>query len=72
MYKPPMDEELKKRLIALEQKIDATYVSAEKTRKYFLWTMIGSIALFLLPLFGVLFAIPYLLDTIMGQYQSLM
>ena len=67
-----MDEELKKRLIALEQKIDAVYVSAEKTRKYFLWTMIGSIALFLLPLFGVLFAIPYLLDTIMGQYQSLM
>ena len=44
--------------ITLEQKIDQIYVSVEKTRKYFLWTMIITIVLFVLPLIGLLFVIP--------------
>lgn len=67
-----MDEELKKRLTLLEQKIDATYASAEKTRKYFLWTLIASVVAFVLPLIGVLLAIPFLLSTISSQYQGLL
>ena len=45
-------------LQALEAKIDALYVSVETLRKYFLWTGIISVALIVLPLIGLLFAIP--------------
>ncbi|MES3005532.1 MAG: hypothetical protein V4664_01145 [Patescibacteria group bacterium] len=51
------------RIEALEGKIDAIYVSVEKTRKYFLWTMIGTIVIFVLPIIGLLFAIPSFLST---------
>lgn len=58
-----MDQELKNRLDALEKKIDAVYVSTEKTRKYFLATLIVSAIAFLLPLIGLVFAIPSFLAT---------
>jgi len=57
-----MDAELKQRLDALEKKIDATFVSAEKTRKYFLWTVIATLVAFVLPLIGLVFAIPQFLS----------
>lgn len=53
-----MDQELKNRLDAVERKIDAVYVSAEKTRKYFLAVLIVSAIAFILPLVGLVFAIP--------------
>jgi len=58
-----MDEELQRRLGALEKKIDDVYASAEKTRKYFLAVIIVSVVAFVLPLLGLLFAIPSLLST---------
>lgn len=58
-----MDSEMKERLDALEKKIDAIYSSAEKTRKYFLTVLIGSAVALVLPLIGLLFAIPTLLST---------
>jgi hypothetical protein len=58
-----MDQELKNRLDALQAKIDATYTSAEKTRKYFLIAMIVSLAAVLLPIIGLFFAIPSFLTT---------
>lgn len=58
-----MEPELSQRLIALEQKIDAMYLSVEKLRNYFLWTGIVTVALFVLPLIGLLFAIPSFLHT---------
>lgn len=67
-----MDQELQQRLETLEQKIDATYVSAEKTRKYFLWTLIASLVTFVLPLIAMMFAIPWMLNSVMGQYQGLL
>ncbi len=57
------EQELAQKLTVLEQKIDAVYVSAEKTRKYFMWTLIASFVLFILPLVGLLFAIPSFLST---------
>ena len=65
-----MDEVLKK-LAELEQKIDAVYKSAEKTRKYFLWTIIGSVVLFVLPLIGLIFVIPQFLNAIGGNVDLL-
>lgn len=57
-----MDPTLESRLAELEAKIDAVYISAEKTRKYIMWTGIVSAALFILPLIGLLFAIPSFLS----------
>lgn len=67
-----MDPELLARLDAQDKRLDAIYVSVEKTRKYFLWTMIGSIVMFVLPLLGIMIAIPWLLSTISGAYSGLL
>ena len=66
-----MDEVLKK-LAELEQKVDAVYKSAEKTRKYFMWTLILSVVLFVLPLIGLLFVIPQFINSVGGQYMDLL
>lgn len=55
------DAELRQKLDALEKKLDATYASAEKTRKYFLAVIVVSVVAFVLPLLGLVFAIPALL-----------
>jgi type IV secretory pathway component VirB8 len=58
-----MEPQLEQRLKDLEEKIDATYRSAEKTRKY-IWTFVTiSVIALVLPLIGLVFAIPNLLDT---------
>ena len=59
-----MDEELLKRFEGQEKKIDAIYKSVEKTRRYFLWTLIISVAVIILPLIGLVFLIPFYLKTI--------
>lgn len=58
-----MDQELDVRLKALEEKIDKTYVSAEKTRKYFLAVLIVTAVAFVLPLVGLVFAVPSMLSS---------
>ncbi len=62
-----MDEEFKTRIDALEQKIDATFRSAEKTRKYFLAVIVISAIAFVLPLLGIIFVMP----SFMGTYTQL-
>lgn len=57
-----MEPELTQHIVALEQKIDAMYKSVESLRKYFLWTGIITVALFVLPLIGLVFAIPQFLN----------
>lgn len=59
------------RLDALEKKIDAIYVSTERTRKYFLGTLIASVIFFVLPFIGLLFAIPAFLNSFEGQLDAL-
>lgn len=63
-----MDPELKNRLDAIEQKLEATYISAEKTRKYFLVAAIISVAAIVLPLVGLVFAIP----SFLADYSTMM
>ncbi len=52
------------RLERTEAKIDAIYKSAEKTRKYFLTTMIITIVTLVLPLLGMVVLIPYYMSTV--------
>jgi type IV secretory pathway component VirB8 len=57
-----MEEELQEKLKAQDKKLEDIYRSVEKTRKYFLWTAIATVACFVLPLIGLMFAIPNMLD----------
>lgn len=56
-----MEQDLDARLAALEAKIDKTFTSAEKTRRYFLFVLIVTLIAFVLPLIGLFFAIPSML-----------
>ena len=57
------DVELRAEIAAINAKLDKIYVSTEKTRKYFLWTLIGTLVAFVLPLIGLMFAIPSFIST---------
>ncbi|MBI4068219.1 hypothetical protein HY413_02325 [Candidatus Kaiserbacteria bacterium] len=61
------NENLDARADQLEKKIDAIYVSVEKTRKYILTTIIVTILVVVLPVIGLFFAIP----SFMGTYSQL-
>jgi len=67
-----MDTELKTRLDELEKKIDAVYVSAEKTRKYFQWTMIITIVMFVLPVIGLIVVIPMFISNYTSTFEGLL
>lgn len=60
-YTGDMDGQLDRiegKLAELEGKLDATYQSAEKMRKYFLWTLVVTVVIILVPLFILPLFIP--------------
>ena len=59
-----MEQDILKKLEAQEQKIDAIFKSVERTRKYFLWTLVISIVVIVVPLIGIVFLLPTLLNSI--------
>ncbi len=67
-YTKAMDIELLQKLQAQDEKLEQIYRSVEKTRQYFLWTLIGSVAMFVLPLIGLIFAVPFFLSTLSTAY----
>ncbi len=66
-----MEQETIKKLAELEEKINNVYVSVEKTRKYFFWTMIITIAVVVLPVIGLMFALPSFMTNYVGSLQGL-
>lgn len=64
-----MDTDTK--LAELSQKLDAVYASVEKTRKYLLWTLIGTIGAFVLPLLVALLFVPSFLSQYSATLNSL-
>jgi hypothetical protein len=64
-----MTDELSQKIDAQEKKLDAIYASVEKTRKYILWTVIGTVVVFVLPLIGLIFVIPWFLSTMSAAYN---
>ena len=62
-----MDEDIRKQLEEQRGKIDEIYTSVEKIRKYFLWTLIVTIVVIVLPLIGLVAVIPGFIST----YSSL-
>lgn len=63
-----MEQEILNRLQAQDELLQKIYISSEKTRKYFLWTFYATVALFILPLVGLMIAIPALMSTLSGAY----
>jgi hypothetical protein len=56
-----MDHEA--RLSRIEEKVDRIYASAEKSRRYILFIVIITLVAFVLPLIGVIFAVPAMLSS---------
>jgi len=67
-----MEQEILKKLEEQDVKIEAIWKSVEKTRKYFLFTMISSIVMVVLPLIGLLIAIPFMLNTLSKSMEGLL
>ncbi len=63
-----MEQDLLQKLEAQEKKIDAIYISVEKTRKYFLWTLIVTVVMFVLPLIVVVIMIPWMIGIFTSAY----
>ncbi len=59
-----MEQDILKKLAEQDAKIDAIFTSVEKTRKYIMWTAIVTIAAVVLPLIGLLIAIPSYISTL--------
>jgi len=67
-----MEQEILNKFEQQDKKLDAIYVSVEKTRKYFLWTMIISIATVVLPIIGLIIMIPWMLKIVSSAYSGLL
>ena len=61
-----IDPELAAKLDEIGAKADKAYHAAETVRKYLFWTGVVSIALVVLPLIGLAFAIPQFI----GSYAT--
>ena len=59
-------DETNQKLDAMEKKLDDVKKSVDKIKKIFLWTLIISIILFVVPLVGLVFAIPKFLGIYSG------
>lgn len=58
------DQEIFKKIEEISAKIDETQKTVQRLNNYFKWTAIITVALFVLPLLGLLFAIPSYLNTL--------
>ncbi|MFY9462266.1 MAG: hypothetical protein WAP51_03645 [Candidatus Sungiibacteriota bacterium] len=62
------ETEILKRIEEQGKKLDEIYRSVERMRKYFLWTLIITIAVIVFPLVGLMFVIPQFLGTYTGGF----
>jgi type II secretory pathway component PulF len=62
-------DQLDQKIEALERKMDELQSSIDKLRKIFLWIIIITAALFILPLIGLLFVIPQFLSNYSSMLQ---
>lgn len=67
-----MEEEILRKIDDQNKKIDAIWISVEKTRKYFLTTLIISVVMTVLPLIGLLIIIPIVLSSLSKSMEGLL
>ncbi len=66
-----MEPNIQNKLVELETKIDAIYVSTEKTRRYFQIVMWVTIAMVVLPFVALLFVIPAFINSYTTTLEGL-
>lgn len=65
------EEQIIEMLKKNEQIMQQVYISVEKTRKYFMWSVIITILMFVLPLIGLILVIPYFLSSYVGALSGI-
>lgn len=65
----PSPDDVRKQVSKNRKLLEEIYQTVEKTRKYFLITMIINIVVFALPLVIALILVPTFLDTYLNQLQ---
>lgn len=65
------EEEIEKELKEQRELLQKAYESTEKTRKYFLWTLILSVVLFVVPLIILIAILPWFLNTLTGGLMGI-
>ena len=58
------------RFAVIEEKINKIYISVEKTRKYFFWTMVVTVVTIVVPAILLAIAVPFFLSSYVGSIQS--
>jgi CHASE3 domain sensor protein len=66
-----MEQDILQKFESQEKKLEEIYKSVEKMRKYFLWTLIVTVATIVLPLIALVFIIPWFLGIMSSAYGSL-
>ena len=69
IYNGFMDPELTRKIDELAVKIDALQAIVASTRKMFVWTLIISIAVIVLPMIGLAFVLPQFLSNYTSALQ---
>lgn len=71
-----MDQDIQKKFEEIassasrqEIKLDDVYKSVERMRKYFMWTLIVTIATIVLPLIALIIVIPWFLKVMSAAYN---
>lgn len=52
-----------------EEKLNAVILSIDKMRKYFMWTFVITVIALLLPLIGIVVAVPWILRVMTSAYS---
>lgn len=65
-----IDPELSSRFDALEQKVDAAYKAAHRTQQYLFWTGVITVVLIVLPVIGLVFAIPVFINNYVAPMNA--
>lgn len=63
-----MENEILQKIEEQDKKLSEILRSIEKMRKYFLWTLIITVATIVLPLLALIFIIPWFLKIITSAY----
>lgn len=66
-----MEPNILQKLEQLENKVENLQKSLNKITNYFKWTLYITIALFVLPLIGLVFAVPAFLNNYLSTIQTL-
>lgn len=56
-------DDLKKELMEQRAIIESIYTSVEKTRKYFMWSLIITVVFLVLPFIAMVFVIPFAINS---------